>query len=178
MSEKKSYTLASDEKATPVMVYTLTHLCWGEVVTKEMVRVSTYLRTLSPDYVSLHEAKAVPIGGSGACQPLAFTELHIRTPQVIAFHLLPPASEPADYDPAETNRKMEPVSVLVGPFRFDAHMRMSTLTDLAKFLEITSDIYISLYDAVMTCPVMSAIRPVQAPLVLIRRDACSFAPRK
>ena len=72
---------------------------------------------------------------------------------------------------------MEPVSVLVGPFRFDAQLRMSTLTDLSKFLEITSDVYFSLYDAVMSCPVMSAIRPLRAALVLIRRDACSFAPR-
>lgn len=179
MSERtKGYALGADEKATPVMVYTPTHLCWGEVITKEMVRVSTYLRTLNPDFVSLRDARALPIGGPGPGQPVAFPELHIRTPHVIALHLLPPASEGPDYDPAETNRKMEPVTVLVGPYRFDANIRMSAILELQKFLDITSEVYLSLYDAVMSCPIAAAIKPLRAPMVLIRRDACGFAPRR
>ena len=104
--------------------------------------------------------------------------VHIRTPQVIGFHLLPNApAEPPDYDPSESNRKMEPVSVLVGPFRFDAAMRISNMPTLAKYVEIFSDVYISLYDAAVTCPLMPGLGVVRAPLALIRRDAASFAPR-
>jgi hypothetical protein len=178
MSEKKkAYTLGGDEKATPVMVYTMVNMTWGEVVTKGQVRVSTYLRTLNPDYVSLYEARSMPVGAT-VNQALAFTEIHIRTPQVIGFHLLPNApSEPLDYDPSEANRKMEPVSVLVGPFRFDASMRISNMLTLAKYVEIFSDVYISLYDAAVTCPLMPGLGVVRAPLALIRRDAASFAPR-
>ena len=177
MSEKKSYTLAGDEKATPVMVYTLTGLAWGEVVTKGQVRVSTYLRTLNPDYVSLYDARMLPVGAA-ANQAMPFSELHIRTPQVIAFHLLPNApAEPMDFDPAEANRKMEPTSVLVGPFRCDASMRISTMLTLAKYVEIFTDVFLSLYDAAISCPLMPALRAVRAPLVLVRRDASAFAPR-
>jgi hypothetical protein len=178
MSEqKKPYTLAEDEKVTPVMVYTLTNLAWGDLVTKEPVRVNTYLRTLAPDYVDLYDARSLPIGGAGINQPVAFTELHIRMPQVIAFHLLPPASEPADYDPAESNRKMEPVTVLIGPFRFDAMVRMSTMASLSKFLEITTEVFISIYDAAASCPVMPGMGTIRSPLVLVRRDAALFASR-
>lgn len=178
MSEKKKpYTLAGDEKATPVMVYTVTNLSWGEVITKDQVRVSTYLRTLNPDYVSLYDARFLPIGGA-VSQPMVFSEFHIRTPQVIGFHLLPAAAaEPVDYDPAETNRRMEPVTVLFGPFRSDANLRVSTMTNLAKFVEINIDVYISLYDAAISCPTMPGLGVVRAPLVLIRRDMASFAAR-
>jgi hypothetical protein len=176
MSEK-SYTLGGDEKATPVMVYSMTSLAWGEVITKEQVRVNTYLRTLNPDYVSLYEARILPMGFAPN-QAIAFSELHIRTPKVIAFHLLPNAvEEPMDFDPTEANRKMEPVTVLVGPFRFDASIRISNLLDLAKYVEITKDLFVSLYDAAVTCPSMPKLGTVRTPLVLVRRDASSFAPR-
>ena len=178
MSEKKKpYTLAGDEKATPIMVYTLTNLAWGEVITKSQVRVNTYLRTLNPDYVSLYDARSLPVGAA-TNQPMAFDELHIRTPQVTALHLLPNApAEPADYDPAETNRRLEPVTVLVGPFRFDAHIRISMLLTLAKHVEIATDVYITLYDAAATCPLIPGLGAIRAPLVLVRRDAASFATR-
>jgi hypothetical protein len=178
MSEKKKpYTLAGDEKATPIMVYTLTNLTWGEVITKSQVRVNTYLRTLSPDYVSVYDARTLPVG-AGTNQPLVLSEIHIRTPQVIALHLLPNApAEPPDYDPAETNRKMEPVTVLVGPFRFDAGIRISNLLTLAKHVEISTDTYLTLYDAAASCPLIPGMGVIRAPLVLIRRDAASFASR-
>lgn len=175
--KKKPYTLGGDEKATPVMAYTLTSMAWGEVITKDQVRVCTYLRTLNPDYVSLYEARAMLVGAA-ANQAMSFSELHIRTPQVIAFHLLPNApAEPPDYDPSETNRKMEPASVLVGPFRFDASMRISSMLTLGKYVEIFSDVYISLYDVAISCPLMPGMGVVRTPLALVRRDAASFAPR-
>jgi len=178
MAEKKKlYTLAPDEKATPAMVYTMTTLAWGDVITKEMVRVSTYLRTIAPEYVSLHEARALPVRGASPIQPLAFTQLHVRTPHVIAFHLLPPANEPPDYDPGEENRKMEPVSVLIGPFRFDGLIRTSTRTDLATFLEISTEVFLSLYEVEISQPGVPSLGVVRAPMSLIRRDVSLFAPR-
>jgi len=159
------------------MVYTLNGLAWGDVITKEQVRVSTFLRTLNPDYVSLYEARVLPLGAAPN-QAISFSELHIRTPQVIAFHLLPNApAEPMDYDPAESNRKMEPVTVLVGSFRCDANMRISNILTLGKYVEIFTDVFLSLYDAAISCPLMPVLGTVRTPLVLVRRDASSFAPR-
>jgi hypothetical protein len=60
----KNYTLEADEKATPVMVYTPKHLVWGEVVTKEVIRLSTWLRTqAAPQYICLHESQMMYVGG-------------------------------------------------------------------------------------------------------------------
>lgn len=177
MAEKR-YTLAEDEKATMVMVYTMNSLSWGSLITKELVRVNTFLRTLTPDYVSLYDARVVPLSGGNPRQPLAFRELHIRTPQVVAFHLMPPASEPPDYDPNEPNRKMEPVTVIVGPWRFDGTLRTSTVTDLGKHLEITTQTFISLYEATISCPGLPTMGAVRTPMVILRRDdsMCGAAP--
>ncbi len=178
MAEKrKPYTLSPDEKATPAMVYTPQAMAWGDIVTKAVVRVSTYLRTLNPDYVSLYDARVLPLRAGEALQPLRFPELHIRTPQVIAFHLLPPADEPPDYDPTEANRKMERITVLLGPFRFDGLARMATTVDLAKFLEITTETFLSLYEVEVTVPGARGLGAVRAPQALIRRDAAFFAVR-
>jgi hypothetical protein len=178
MSENvASYTLAHDEKATPIMVYTMSGMVWGQIVTKEMVRVSTFLRTIAPDYVSLYDAHLLPLRAGGPEQALAIPEVHIRTTQVIAMHLLPPASEPHDYDPSETNRKMEPATVIVGPFRFDGLLRTSAMTDLAKHVEITREPFVSVYDIEASLPGMAKLGVIKAAQVLIRRDASLFAPR-
>jgi hypothetical protein len=177
MSEKKPYSLSEDEKATPAMVYTPQAMAWGDILTKAVVRVSTYLRTLAPDYVSLHDARVLPMRAGEALRPLRFAELHIRTPQVIAFHLLPPADEPPDYDPSEANRKMERITVFVGPFRFDGLARMAATVDLAKYLEITTETFLSLYEVEVTVPGAPGLGVVRAPQALIRRDAASFALR-
>ncbi len=56
MSEKQ-YTLAPDEKATQVMVGTADTLFWGALVTKEQVRLSSFLTTLAEDFVPFHNVK-------------------------------------------------------------------------------------------------------------------------
>ncbi len=178
MSDKpRSFTVGPDEKATPVMVYTTSGMAWGSVVTKELVRVNTFIRTLTPDYVSLYDARYMAISGGGVVQPLASAELHFRTPAIIGFHLMPPAQEPLDYDAGEANRKMLPVTVMVGPFRVDASARISAAGTLAKFLEISTEPLMSLYDASISCPIMPSIGAVRAPLVLIRRDVTVFGAK-
>lgn len=172
-----SFSLAADEKATPVMVYAATTILWGQMISKEMVRVSTFLRTITPDYVSLHDARILPLQVAGPEQSIPVPEVHVRTPEVIGFHLLPPASEPPDYDPNEANRKMDSVSVIVGPYRFDGLLRTSTMTDLQKHLEITRETFVSLYEIEVSLPGMPAMGVIKSSQALIRRDVCIFAPR-
>lgn len=178
MSESgKPYTLSGDEKATKVMVYTADRLAWGDIVTKEMVRVNTFLRVIKPDYVSLYDVRVLPLKESGPERAHHFREIHMSTNQVLAFHLMPPASEPRDYDPSEENRKMEPVTVVVGPYRFDGHMRISVMTDLAKAVEIARETYISLYEAEVSLPGMSSLRGIRTDMVVVQRDQALFAGR-
>ncbi len=176
MSEP-SYTLAADEKATPIMLYTPTALLWGQIVTKELVRVNTFLRTLAPDYVSLYDARVLPLRAGGPEHAVSVSEIHVRTSYLLAMHLLPPASEPMDYDPNETNRKMEPVTAFVGPYRLDGLLRISTVTSLAKHIEITTETFVSIYEAAVSLPGMPGWGTIRADLALIRRDAAAFAAR-
>jgi hypothetical protein len=167
--------LEDDEKATPVMVYTPSHLAWGEVITKELIRLSTWLRTqAAPQYIFLHNAQMMYAGG-GSPSPVAAPELHIPINQVCAFHMLPPHQDPLDYDPNEPNRKMIPVSALVGSFRFDGLLRMSTQSSLFTFLEVIKEVYTSLYEVKVYQPQRPSMTPLHVPFTLVRRDAALFS---
>ena len=107
------YTLASDEKAALVMIYTHNSLIRGEAVVKESVRVSTWLRTDgAPEYIHLLKPNVLTIAAS-AVKSQAFQEMYFPTTLAIGFHLVPPARDSLDYDESEANRLMQPVTMLV-----------------------------------------------------------------
>ena len=170
-------TVPPGEKLSTVMIYTNEMLAVGDVITKEVLRVSTWLRTAAiPEFIWLHDAKIIQFA-SGAPRPLSFSELHMPSAQVKAFHLKPPAQDPLDYDPKEPNRKMLPVTVLVGLFRFDGFLRMSTQTELDRFLEVAKEAYVSLYDITITNPSIPNMAPMHIPFALMRMAYVQFAPR-
>lgn len=176
--EGRLNALAPDEKVTPVTVYTMTGLAVGKLITKEQVRVSTWLRTdMAPAYLSLHQARFLSLARSEAGQSFAFSELHVPTTQTLAFHMLPPASDPLDYDPNEPNRKMEPTSVVVGFFRFEGLMRMSTYSSLEQYLEVTKETFTPFYDAEISNLAIPCLKPIRVSYALIRQNAAIFATR-
>lgn len=178
IEEGRLGTLAHDEKVTPVAVYTLAGLAVGKLITKQQVRVSTWLRTdMAPAYLSLHEARFLSLTGGERGQSLAFPELNLPTSQTLAFHLLPPASDPLDYDPNEPHRKMEPVSTILGFFRFDGLMRMSTHTTLGQYLEVTKENFTPFYEAEITNLAIPSLKAVRVSYALVRQDASLFATR-
>lgn len=178
IAEGRLNALAHDEKITPVAVYTLTGLAVGKMITKEQLRVSTWLRTdMAPVYLSLHEARFLSMAEGQRGQPLAFPELHLPTSQTLAFHLLPPASDPLDYDPNEPHRKMEPVSTILGFFRFDGLMRMSTHSALGQYLEVTKEAFTPFYEVEITNLAIPSRKAIRVSYALIRQDASLFATR-
>jgi len=168
--------LGDDEKATAVMVYTDSFLYWGEVTTKAVIRVSTWLRTnTAPDYLCLYNAMALLPGASTNPKPVRFPEMHIPAAKVIGFHMLPPAADPLDYDPNEANRKLEPVVALVGQFRMDASMRMATKSDLKRYLEVSRETFSTLYDVTISHPGIAYLNLPKIAFVLVRQAATTFA---
>jgi hypothetical protein len=160
------------------MAYTLNLFAWGEVVTKEAIRVSTWLRTPSaPQYVNLYDARVMMVVGNGTGKPQSFTELQVPSSQIIAFHLLPPNHDPLDYEENEPNRKMEPATALVGSFRFDGFIRMASVTNLVRYLDVTKETFTSIYNVEITQPGMPAMGVIRVPYVLLRRDMVLFSPR-
>ncbi|HEX2698042.1 MAG TPA: hypothetical protein VHM28_10070, partial [Anaerolineales bacterium] len=131
------YTLAPDEKATTVMVYSRTKLVHGDLVTKENVRVSIWLRTQGvPNYIHLVKSQILLFGGA-APKSLNYDEYFFPTERIIGFHLAPPASDPLDYDPNEANRTMLDVNMILGAFILKGKIRISTHADFATSLEIS-----------------------------------------
>lgn len=174
----KHYTLGPEDKATPVMAYTSNALILGEVVTKKVIRVSTWLRTpMMPQYITIYSAQLIDFSSGGNPRPLTFQELYLPSSQIIAFHIRPPTCDPLDYEPNEPMRKMEPVTALVGPFRFDGNIRMSTQTNLEKYLEVIKETYTSFYDIHIIATHTPAMKPIEVPYALLCRDMVIFSPR-
>lgn len=161
--------LAPDEKASTVIIYTQSMLIRGDLVLRENMRVSIWLRTQGvPNYIHLYNAQMIQLTGS---QPRNYAkkEAFIPTSDVLGFHLAPPAQDPPDYDNTETNRTMEPVHILFGSFEMNAKMRVSTSTDFAAGLDVLNTIWISLYDAEISSSSMPQLK-IAAPMLLARSN--------
>lgn len=173
-----TYNLGPDDKAALVMIYTPQNLYWGDVIVKQMVRVSTWLRTnTAPNSVRLLNAKSMLSTTTAPLKPMAFDEVHIFTSEIVAFHLMPPAMDPVDYDTREPNRKMEPITAMVGPFRMDGLLRMSTMANLDKYVEVTREPFTGVYDVEITNPYMPAFKMLKVPYVLISQSKAAYATR-
>ena len=160
------------------MAYTATSICRGDVILKEKLRGSTWLRTnAAPDNVCIYNARVLNVISNGTAKQLLFPEIHILTAQINMFHLVPPTRDPLDYDVNEPNRKMEPVSILCDTFRIDGLIRISNQASLAKYVEITHEIFTSLYDAEISCLLLPALGIIKVPYVIVRQSISMFATR-
>jgi hypothetical protein len=112
--------------------------------------------------------------GGGPAKALTYSELYFPTGDLIAFHTLPPADEPLDYDPSEPNRMMEPVDMLVGTFVMKGNIRISTQTEVGVSLEMARVAWMSLYDAVITNSYLSQMPPLHVSMVLINPSHVAF----
>jgi len=166
--------LAPEERLAPVMIYTSNMLVHGELIAKESVRVSILLRTQGvPNYLHLHKAHAIVFGGTPP-KTLSYPEMFIPTASAIAFHLVPPAQDPMDYDTSEAHRIMQPMDLVVGTFLFKGHIRVSSQTEVSVSLEVMRISWLSIYDAQITNPYLPQFN-LQVPLLLISPAQVSMA---
>ena len=170
------YILRPDERTTPVMLYSKGAVVRGEVVTKESVhRVNIWLRSDGvPKYMHLLKAQVLVFGGA-AGKALSYPELYFPSSELIAFHTLPPTEEPLDYDPAEANRMMVEVEVLVGTFVMRGKIRISSQTEIGVSLEVARVLWMSLYDAEITNPHLPQMQLLRVPMVLVNPTGIAFA---
>lgn len=175
-SSPRPYHVGDSERVSSFMCYTRQSLIWGEVVIKNAVRVSTWLRTnVAPDVICIYRARVLLVAANASPKPTLFSETHITNPEILAYHLIPPEADQLDYDPSEPNRVLDPVTALVGPFRFDAKMRMSTRSTLKKYLDVTREVFTPLYDAEVSNVLMPAMGTMKVPMLLVRQATAAFA---
>jgi hypothetical protein len=169
------YSLASDEKASGMTIYTQNTLVRGEVITKQSSRVSAWLRSESaPEYIHLLNPQVVTLSGS-MVRRQSYAEIYLPTAQVIGFHLTPPAHDPLDYDESEENRKMKPISVLVGTFVFDGAIRISTQVDLGTSITSGRTVWMSIYNVKISNPQLPQMGELRVPMLVVRPGQVSFA---
>ena len=176
-SASPAFVVEPGDKATSVSAYISQGVIVGDLVTREIVRASTWLRTPGlPEYATLFRVTVTRAAGTGEPLVLRSPEIHVPIAQLIAIHLTPPGEDPVEYDPNELNRKLEPVSAISGPFRFDGLLRMPGHMTLAKQMGLMREPFVMLY----TVSVTSALEPtrvVRVPMALLRPAAFCFVPR-
>lgn len=170
------YILRPDEKTTSVMLYTQQNVVRGEVVTKQNVlRINIWLRTDgAPRYMHVLKPQILLFGG-GPAKALSYSEIYFPTSALIAFHTLPPTDEPLDYDPAEANRTMEMIDLVVGTFMMKGKIRISTQTEIGVSLEMARVAWMSIYDVTVSNPHLPQMAALQVPMVLVSPSHVSFA---
>jgi hypothetical protein len=168
-------SLSSDDKSTTVMVYTQNMLVRGDVVTKQGVRVSTWLRTQGvPEYLHLFKPTVIHFG-SGVIKTLNYSEIYVPLSTVMAFHLAPPATELPDYAEDEINRVMVPVTSLPGTFQFKGYLRISSLATLSTSIELAHSAWLSFYDVDVTNLSMPQMPSFHVNLILMNPKQISLA---
>ncbi len=168
------YTLAADEKATTVLVYTQNSMIRGELVTKQTARVSIWLRIqVQINYLHIHKPQVLVFGGP-LTKSMVFDELHCPISEILGFHLAPPADEPLDYDPDEPNRTMKELNLLLGHFSAKGSARLSTHSDVATSLEVTHSGWLSLYDVEVSNLFVPQFPVMKAPMMLVNPRYISF----
>lgn len=173
-----NYSPNPDEKLVPAMIYTAQKVIWGLVVAPRMIRVSTWLQSdMGSRYLNLADTQILLFGAGQEIKWLKFPVLHIETNQIIAYHTLPPTDESPYYDSTDPYRKMEPVTILVGIFKFNCNIRMAENNDMETYLGVKTGEFLPIYDLTMTCPLLPTLRPIRTPFALIRAKEATFSER-
>ena len=141
---KQSYTLAPDEKATQVMIGTTDTLMWGDLVTKQAVRMSAYLNTLAEDYVPLRDAKILFLAPKEQMSPVERSLVHVRQEEILLFFVMHD-EEPL---PEETQtRRYEPVEAIVSSFQIEGTILKAPISNLQNMLLVSKATYLPIYSA-------------------------------
>jgi hypothetical protein len=168
------YTLAADEKATTVLVYTQNSLIRGELVTKQNARVSIWLRIQSQiNFLHVQKPQVLAFGGP-LTKSMVFDELFCPISEIMGFHLAPPADEPVDYDESEPNRTMRDINLLLGYFTVKGKARLSTHSDVATSLEVAHTGWLSIYEVETSNLFVPQFPTMQAPMMLVNPRYISF----
>lgn len=166
--------LAIEEKSTLVMVYTQNSLVRGTLVTRESVRVSILLRTDgAPRFFRILNAQMLFFGG-GPVRASNHAEVYVPVARVIAFHIIPPAQDPLDYEESEKNRSVETISATVGTFVFKGNVRFSAQSGLAPSLEMTHS-WMSMYDVEINNPSLPQMPTLNVPMLLVHPAQVTFS---
>jgi hypothetical protein len=140
----RSYTLESDEKASQVMIGTSDMLIWGDLITKEHVRMSGFLNTLAEDFVPLHDAKILFLAPTERIAPVDRATIYLKLEEILLFYSM------VDVDPLPEEsevRRYEPAEIIVGSYQIEGTILKSPIATLLNLLLVSRDAFYPIYKA-------------------------------
>ncbi len=167
------YTLAADEKATTIMLYSRNKLVHGDLVTNKDVRVSTWPRLGLPGFLHLWNAEVLFLA-SVPPKTLNFGQYFFPSERMIGYHLAPPSTEPLDYDPSGEDRTLLPIDMILGTFMLKGSILVSPRTELASMLEVSHRAWLSIYNADISNPFMPVLPTIHTPMLLVNPSQVSL----
>jgi hypothetical protein len=167
MMSPKTYSLEPDEKATPVMVGTADMLIWGDLVTKEHVRIVGFLTTLAEDFVPLHDAKILFLSPTQQVAPIERAVVYVKFEEILLFYRM---DEPEPL-PEETEvRRFEPIEFIVGSYQIEGEILKSPIATLQNLLLVSKDVYMPVYKASIRHVAKPWLGVFTTNMIQIRRD--------
>ena len=162
---KQPYIPAPDEKAVQVMIGTADALMWGDLVTKQQVRMSAYLNTLAEEYISLFNAKVLFLAPQEHAPPIERSSVHIRQEEVLVFFVVHD-DEPL---PEETQtRKYEHVEAVIGAYQIEGELLKAPVSTVQNMLLVSKACYMPIYSATVRHVAKSWLGTFSSSLVHVR----------
>ena len=162
----KSYMLEPDEKATQVMLGTPDLLIWGDLVTKQHVRIGAFLTTLAEAFIFLHDANILFLAPTQQTAPIKRPVVFIKYEEILFFYSM---TEEVPV-PEETEvRRLEPVEMLVGSFQIGGVILKSPIATLQNLLLVTKDDYMPIYKATVRHVGMPWLGTFSSSLIQVQR---------
>jgi hypothetical protein len=163
----KPYTLERDEKATQVMVGTPDMLVWGDLISKEHLRLVGFMNTLAEDFVPLHDVKILFLAPTQQTAPVSKATALIKLEEILFFNVMAD-TEPI---PEETeNRRLEPLGAILGSFQIEGSILKSPIATLDRLLLVSKDEYMPIYKATISHIAKPWLGTFTATTVQVRRD--------
>jgi hypothetical protein len=167
MMDRTSYAPEPGEKATQVMVGTPDLLIWGDLVTKEQVRLSGFLNTLAEDFVPLYDAKALFLAPTQQVAPVDKAVIYVKLEEILFFYTM------AELEPLPEEsevRRYEPVEFFIGSYRIEGSILKSPIATLLNLLLVTKDLYMPVYQAKISHVAKPWLGIFSASMLQLRRD--------
>jgi hypothetical protein len=149
------------------MVGTSDLLIWGDLITKEQVRISGFLNTLAEDFVALHDAKVLFLAPTQQVAPVDKAVIYVKLEEILFFYTM------ADLEPLPEEsevRHYEPVEFFVGSYRIEGSILKSPIATLLNLLLVAKDQYIPVYQAKISHVAKPWLGVFAASMLQLRRD--------
>jgi hypothetical protein len=142
-------------------------MIWGDLVTKQAVRVANFLNVLAEDFVPIWKAKLLYLQGGRNTEPLQRLVVYVKLQEILVFF----ATQELEALPEETNlRRYEPVSLVVGDFQIDAEMLKSPMSEMSALLMVAKDPFMPFYRASVSCLSHPWLGTFQTSMVQVQRE--------